>query len=172
MDTKNKIFVVIGSIALMAATGYGAVALVSGGDRSLTATATSSSTTSSNTSSNTQTTPTTPTPSSSTGDSTSTTSYKDGTYTASSSYSVPHGGQNSIKATITISGGKITAASATNSYTDRESGMYIDSFNSDVSSDATGQSLASYSPSRIGGASLTTYAFSNAIDTIRSQAKA
>ena len=145
--------------------------LLSGGDRpSYGATNSVSTTNSTSTASNTQTTNTTATTSS--GDSSSATSYKDGTYTASSSYNVPHGGQNSIKATITISGGKITAASATNSYTDRESAMYIDSFNSYVNSDATGQSLAGYSPSRIGGASLTTYAFSNAIDTIRAQAKA
>lgn len=171
MDTKNKIFVVIGSAALIAAAGYGAVTLLSGGDRpSYGATNSVSTTNSTSTASNTQTTNTTATTSS--GDSSSATSYKDGTYTASSSYNVPHGGQNSIKATITISGGKITAASATNSYTDRESAMYIDSFNSYVNSDATGQSLAGYSPSRIGGASLTTYAFSNAIDTIRAQAKA
>ncbi|MFZ1802113.1 MAG: hypothetical protein WAW62_03760 [Candidatus Saccharimonas aalborgensis] len=170
MDTKNKIFVVIGSAALIAAAGYGAVTLLSGGDRPSYVATNSVSTTNSSIASNTQTTNTTATTSS--GDSSTATSYKDGTYTASSSYNVPHGGQNSIKATITISGGKITAASATNSYTDRESAMYIDSFNSYVNSDATGQSLAGYSPSRIGGASLTTYAFSNAIDTIRAQAKA
>ena len=170
MDTKNKIFVVIGSVALITAAGYGAVTLLSGGDRPSYVATNSVSTTNSSTASNTQTTNTTATTSS--GDSSTATSYKDGTYTASSSYNVPHGGQNSIKATITISGGKITAASATNSYTDRESGMYIDSFNIYVNSDATGQSLAGYSPNRIGGASLTTYAFSNAIDTIRAQAKA
>ncbi len=170
MDTKNKIFVVIGSVALITAAGYGAVTLLSGGDRPSYVATNSVSTTNSSIASNTQTTNTTATTSS--GDSSTATSYKDGTYTASSSYNVPHGGQNSIKATITISGGKITAASATNSYTDRESAMYIDSFNSYVNSDATGQSLAGYSPSRIGGASLTTYAFSNAIDTIRAQAKA
>ena len=50
--------------------------------------------------------------------------------------------------------------------------MYISGFESSVNSSASGQSLATYSPSRIGGASLTTAAFDDALDTIRSQAMA
>lgn len=83
MDTKNKIFVVIGSVALITAAGYGAVTLLSGGDRPSYVATNSVSTTNSSTASNTQTTNTTATTSS--GDSSTATSYKDGTYTASSS---------------------------------------------------------------------------------------
>lgn len=99
-------------------------------------------------------------------------SYKDGTYTKTISYYVPHGGSNSIKVTLTVSGGNITSVTTNDSYTDGESQMYISSFESSVSSDASGQSLASYGPSRIGGASLTTEAFAEAISGIRSDATA
>lgn len=68
--------------------------------------------------------------------------------------------------------GKITAVTTKNSYSDHESGRYVDSFESSFSSDATGESLASYSPSRIGGASLTTHAFADVLDQIRSDAAA
>jgi hypothetical protein len=85
---------------------------------------------------------------------------------------VPHGGSNSVSATLTISGGKITAVTTNDNYTDNESAMYVDSFESNVSSATVGTSLADASFSRIGGASLTTEGFNRVLDTIRSQATA
>lgn len=99
-------------------------------------------------------------------------SYKDGQYTATQNYYVPHGESNSIAVTLTVANGKISAVKVNDQYTDRESGMYISDFESGVSNDANGQSLSSYSPSRIAGASLTTEAFAQAIDNIKSQAAA
>ena len=173
MDAKNKIFTVIGSIALIAATATGGYLL-------LTAPTSNTIATSSKTQAVTQSTAesATNTPSTSTGestgaaDATTTSSYKDGTYTATASYSVPHGEQNSIAAEVTVAAGKIVSVKTTDNYSDHESAMYISGFESSVNSSASGQSLATYSPSRIGGASLTTAAFDDALDTIRSQAMA
>ena len=99
-------------------------------------------------------------------------SYKDGTYTASANYGVPHGFQNSIKVTLTVTNGKVTSAEASHDYNDRESGMYVDSFDSSLDSAVVGKAIASLSPSRIGGASLTTYGFDDALAIIANQAKA
>ena len=171
MDTKNKLFTVIGSVALLAAAGIGGATLFASKDdtASTTTGATASSTTLSSSTPSDSTSASTNT-STSSSSSTSHSSYKDGTYTASTTYSVPHGATNSISATVVVSGGTITSVTANDSYTDRESGMWISDFESSLSSDASGQSLSSYSPSHIGGASLTTEAFSSVLDEIRSQA--
>lgn len=97
--------------------------------------------------------------------------YKNGTYTATVSYSVPKGATNQIAVQATISDGKITAVSSKDTFSDRESGDYIDSFESSLKADVVGQPLSGFSASRIGGASLTTYAFEEAIQKIATQAK-
>lgn len=168
MDTKNKIITVVGAVALIASAGIGGYTLFATPDDNL------SVSTTTNTSARTPTVSTVPsaTSASQVGSSVSTTgTIADGTYTAISSYSVPHG-SNSLTATVTVAGGKITSVTASHDYSDHESGMYVDSFDSSLSSNATGQSLASYSPSRIGGASLTTNAFDTVLDTIRTKAGA
>ena len=175
MDTKNKVFVVIGSVALLATAGLGGAFLFADKSTSASTTGTASSSTTSSTTSNAPTNTsnaTTTTADTSTTSSSSTSSYKDGTYTASTSYSVPHGATNSLSATVAISGGKITSVTTNDNYTDHESAMYISDFESSVSSEASGTSLADASFSRIGGASLTTEAFNTVLDTVRSQATA
>lgn len=101
----------------------------------------------------------------------SSTAYKDGTYTATATYYVPRT-TNSITANVTITNDKITDVSVTNNYTDRESGMYIDSFVSSLKSAVVGKSVSGLSVNRIGGATLTTDGFSSALNSIISQAKA
>lgn len=178
MNTATKIIVSIGSIAVIATAGIGGFLLATSNNMSTPSItgSVSQATTPSAVSATTSATDASSTTSSSDSpgsSSTSTTSsYKDGTYTASSLYYVPHGGTNSLSATLTVSGGNITAVSTNNTYSDNESGMYIDSFKSSVSSAAVGSSLASASFSRIGGASLTTQAFDSVLDQIRSQATA
>ena len=174
MDTKNKVFVVIGSVALIASAAIGGYSLFATQDNtaaSTTGTSSQVSTTTSTPSSPASTTNTT-TASSSATDSTSSGSYKDGTYNATVSYSVPHGATNSLKATVTVSNGSITAVSTDDSYSDHESGQWISEFESSLSSSVVGTNLASASFSRIGGASLTTDAFNNALEQIISQATA
>jgi hypothetical protein len=77
-----------------------------------------------------------------------------------------------MSATMTVANGRITAIKTNDTYADGESAMYVDSFDSSVSSSAVGTSLANASFSRIGGASLTTSAFDTVLDTIRTQAAA
>jgi uncharacterized protein with FMN-binding domain len=166
MDTKNKIFTVVGAIAITAAAGIGGYTLFATPDNSSRAAEPTASRTAPNSTVGARS-PASPAANTDSVD----TAYKDGTYTASTVYQAPEGHQNSVDATIMVMGGKIAAIDAKGHYTDRESSVYVDSFNGSVSSDATGQSLASYSPSRIGGASLTTAAFDNVLDTIRSKAR-
>lgn len=174
MDTRNKIFAVVGTVAILATAGIAGIALFTSKDNSAnTSAANSSQTASSNSSAiNTTSTNSSSSNSASSGATATSSSYKDGTYTASIGYYVPHGGQNTLKATVVISSGKISSATTSDNYTDRESGMYVQSFESSVSGDASGQSIGSYSPSRIGGASLTTQAFADALYDIANQAKA
>jgi|APMI01.1.fsa_nt_gi uncharacterized protein with FMN-binding domain len=172
MDTKNRIFTVVGAVALIATVGLGGYTLFATKDTTATSQASTSSQVAATPVTTAQATTASATTESSGTTASSSTSYKDGTYTASTTYSVPKGGQNSLSATVTISGGKITTVKTTDNYADHESGSWISDFESEVSSDASGQSIASYSPSRIGGASLTTDAFDDALTTIKSQASA
>ena len=100
------------------------------------------------------------------------TSYRDGTYTATASYRVPEGETNSITVKVTINGGTVAAVSATHDYGSRESARYINWFDQDIQSAVVGQSVGGLQVSRVGGASLTSIAFDDALDTIRSDAKA
>lgn len=94
-----------------------------------------------------------------------------GTYVASTSYSVPHGYSNTIAVTATIdANGTITAVSTQNSTDDRESEMYISDFESEVQGEVIQQNIETFSAYRIGGASLTTSAFEDALSEIISQA--
>jgi len=176
MNTATKIIVSIGSIAVIATAGIGGFLLATKNDAASAIATTTSSVTPASTAVAT-TTPTSDTTSTavtpaSTPTTANTSGYKDGTYTANTSYRVPHGGSNTISASVTVSGGKITAVTANDNYTDGESAMYVDSFESSLSSSVVGTSLANANFSRIGGASLTTSAFDSALDTIRTQATA
>lgn len=169
MNSATKLIVSIGSIAVIATAGIGGFLLATAKDDT---SAVASTTTSSVIPVGTSTVDTTTidTSSSTTSASpTSASSYKDGVYTATASYSVPRS-SNSISATVTVSGGKITAVTANDSYSDGESAMYIDSFESSVSGSAVGTSLADATFSRIGGASLTTEGFNSVLDSVRTQA--
>lgn len=128
-----------------------------------------SSTTSKSTIETTQTTTTPSNTSSSSTSSNQTTVYRDGTYTASKVYNVPHA-QNTIDVTITVEGEIVTAISVNDDYTDHESAEYISSFESAIKSKVVGKKLADISLSRVGGASLTTSAFSSALGIVKSDA--
>lgn len=169
MEPKQKIFVTIGTVAVIAAASIGGLALFKSPEIS---SAQGTMTSSSQTTASTPATPVVTTPTSTSRSTSSSGTYKDGTYTTTANYRVPHGATNSVTVTLVVSGDKISSVKTDNSYSDGQSSYYISSFNSSVSSDAAGQSLSNYSPSQIGGASLTTYAFSNALDTIRTQAAA
>jgi hypothetical protein len=206
MDQRHKIFVIVGSIAILASSGMGGAYLFAAPDKSIapevsqvvtskaeskTSTTPSTQTpTTANTSQQqpatpastpttpvTPTTPTTPmqptTPPSTppTPPSTPVYTYKDGQYTVSLRYSNGHGKYNTITTVLTVSKDIVSAASVSQVTGDPESQSYFDSFQSKFSPYVVSKALLGLSPSRIGGASLTTAAFDSTLDSIRTTAK-
>ncbi len=113
------------------------------------------------------TTPVASAPSSST---TSASPYMNGSYTASIDYMVPKS-DNTITVQMTIDNGTVTAVKATHDYNDRESDFYIANFDSLIQQEVTGKKIDEVSIGRVGGASLTSNAFEDAIATIKNEAK-
>ena len=163
MRSSDKIFLAIGSVAILAATGFGGYALFTGSDANSQSASPTTVVTQSVS-------PAVTTTNAATTASSSV--YTDGTYTAIANYSVSHGNVNSINLTLTVSADKITSASSTNKFSDGESAAYIDSFKSSLSSSVVGKPLGGFSYSRIGGASLTTSGFLQALKSIQNNAKA
>ena len=102
---------------------------------------------------------------------TPTSSYKDGTYSASSEYYVPHG-QESIKVSVTLSSGTISNVSIQNSEGDRDSALFQEDFASSYKQYVVGKKISSLQLSNIAGASDTTQGFMDAISQIASKAQA
>ena len=166
MRTQDKVFVTVASVIVIAGAGYTGYALFVTKDTDTTKTPTTTATDSASST----TSPTTSQQSSS-GSSTDTT-YKDGTYSETTNYSVPHGDTNSVTVKLTVANGTVTAVSVSHDYADHESAEYIDMFDQDIQSAVVGKSLNGLSISRVGGASLTSSAFDDALDTIRNDAQA
>jgi uncharacterized protein with FMN-binding domain len=122
------------------------------------------------------TTPTSDTSSTSTSTATPTTTtnasgYKDGTYTASSDYYVPHGDET-IEVSLTVSNGVIVNASVQNSEGDNESARYQEDFASVYKSHVVGKKISGLQLGTIAGASDTTQGFDDALTQIASKARA
>ncbi len=103
---------------------------------------------------------------------TNTSPYTDGTYTSSVTYSVPEGGSEQISVTATLEDGVVTALTISQDADKRESERYQSRFESSVDSLVIGSDVSDISLSRVGGASLTTRAFNQAIQQIETQATA
>jgi len=123
-------------------------------------------------------TPATSTPSTTDNDSTASSDastasgrYKDGTYSASDSYFVPHGQEN-IAVNLTLKGGAITDVSIQNSESDFDSAQYQEEFAAQYKSQVVGQKISGLQLSNIAGASDTTQAFNDALQQIASKAQA
>ncbi|MBW4061980.1 hypothetical protein HJC99_05410 [Candidatus Saccharibacteria bacterium] len=115
---------------------------------------------------------TTPATPSATGAASSTTNgYKDGTYSASANYRVPHS-QESISVEVKLVGGVITNASIQNSEGDSTSASYQQDFASSYKNYVVGKSLSGLSLDVISGASDTTSGFVQTLNQIASQAQA
>lgn len=168
MDTKNKIFVVIGTVAILATAGVGGYTLFTAKDDEIVPTYSGTSlltpdTANTSTNSNVSSADTTNTA--------VTGAYKDGTYTATQLYGVPKG-SNDITVTVVISSSAISSVTTSHTSSDRESAMYIDSFDTGINAAVVGKSLDEVSANRVGGASLTTDGFNAALDVVRTQASA
>ncbi len=96
------------------------------------------------------------------------TSYADGTYTASASYQAPSGTE-SITVDLTLSGGTVTAVDVSQEATDHEAREFQSRFASGISDAVVGKDLSTLSVSRVSGSSLTSQGFNAALDSIRSQ---
>ena len=97
--------------------------------------------------------------------------YKDGTYSATSDYYVPHGYEE-IQVSLMIKNGIVTDSSVKNSENNRESAQYQQAFTSSYKSYVTGKNISGLNLSYVAGASDTTQGFDDAVSKIQSQAKA
>ncbi len=109
--------------------------------------------------------PTTPT------ESTDTSTYDDGTYSATGSYLSP-GGRESIELSVTIKDGVITETTLVKKATDAEAMQYQEQFADNYKELVVGKKIGDVSLSRVAGSSLTSNGFNNALDQIKDDAKA
>lgn len=103
--------------------------------------------------------------------STDTSTYANGTYSATGSYISP-GGRESIELTVTITDGVITATEIKNNATAADSKEYQEIFADNYKSQVVGKSVDEVSLSRVAGSSLTSTGFNNALDQIKDDARA
>lgn len=96
--------------------------------------------------------------------------YRDGSYTATGTYSSP-GGNEAIAVTVTLKNGIISDTSAQPKANDSDSAEYQAKFISGYKSLVVGKSIDTVSLSRVSGSSLTSKGFNSAISTIKTQAK-
>lgn len=169
MNSKDKFLVTVGTVAVLGVASFTGYALFATKNTDTTTQVAAQSTSVPSSSATTTAASTSTTASSASG------TYKDGQYSTTTTYGVPHGYTNSITVNLTVKDGVVTAVVLTNSFEsrDRESGMYIDKFRKrDFPGSVVGKSLSDLAVSYVGGASLTSLAFNDALDTIRSDAKA
>lgn len=105
------------------------------------------------------------------GNSANTSNYKDGTYTAEGKYTTP-GGQEAIDVKVTLVGGIIDDIEVTQKPISKEAHTYQAAFVSGYKSQVVGKTIDEVSLSRVSGSSLTPNGFNNALQTIRSDARA
>lgn len=96
--------------------------------------------------------------------------YTDGSYTVTEAYKVPDGSSDSITVTIALKDDTVTSLSVTGAGLKRESQQYQSRFIGSIDSQVIGKDIDTISLSRVGGASLTTKAFNNALQKIEAQA--
>ena len=97
--------------------------------------------------------------------------YKDGTYTISDTYPSP-GGEEDIKVVLTLKNNVVTAVDVTQDANQRESEEYQSQFQAGYKSRVIGKAIDTLQLKHVSGSSLTTQAFDDALEQIRSQAKA
>jgi uncharacterized protein with FMN-binding domain len=102
-------------------------------------------------------------------ESTDTSTYENGTYSATGSYLSP-GGRESIGLTVTIENGVITSTELTQNATDGEAREYQSAFAGGYSELVVGKNVNEVSLSRVAGSSLTSNGFNDALDQIKADA--
>lgn len=99
-----------------------------------------------------------------------TSTYKDGTYTATASYNSP-GGMDQIKVTLTLKNDVVMDVTTTASG-DKTSERYQAMFLADYKQYVVGKNIASVKLDKVSGPSLTPAGFNDALAKIKAQAKA
>lgn len=125
----------------------------------------------SDTSANTQTVDSASTSNDSSADTSASSTYKDGSYSATGHYISPDGDED-ITISVTLQNGIITATSARSGANDPEAEEYQGQFIGGYKQLVVGKNIDSVSLSRVSGSSLTSQGFNNAIQQIKNQAKA
>jgi uncharacterized protein with FMN-binding domain len=103
--------------------------------------------------------------------STTTSTYKDGTYTATGSYMSP-GGPDKIGVTVTLANNIVTDVSVTPEPGDHTSSHYQGIFAANYKQYVVGQNIATLHLTKVSGSSLTPKGFDDAIAQIKTQAQA
>ena len=91
------------------------------------------------------------------------------TYSATVNYKVPEGGSQSMALTVTVNGTTISNISVSQSKSGENSKKWQNNFENSYKSLVLGKNIKSVNLSRVGGASLTTNAFNQAIKSIANQ---
>lgn len=104
-------------------------------------------------------------------ESTDTSTYANGTYSATGTYLSP-GGRQSIELTVTITDGVITDTSIKNNASDAESKEHQELFSDNYKTLVVGKKVGDVSLSRVSGSSLTSNGFNAALDQIKEDARA
>jgi uncharacterized protein with FMN-binding domain len=97
--------------------------------------------------------------------------YKDGTYSADGTYLSP-GGNEKIGVTLTIANNVISDVSIKTYGATSDSQEHQAQFKDGISALVVGKKVNDVSVSRVSGSSLTSTGFNNALETIKSEAKA
>ncbi len=97
--------------------------------------------------------------------------YTDGTYTESGSYQAPSGTE-SVDVTLTLADNVITEVSVDGSATDPQAVRYQSDFIDGISAAVVGKNIDEISVDKVGGSSLTSTGFKEAIAAIKADAAA
>lgn len=112
-----------------------------------------------------------PSSSAATGSATTTGAYVDGTYEATGQYATPESVET-VDVTLTLAGDTITDVSVTGDPQAAESKRYQSEFIGGIADEVVGKKLDEIAVSKVAGSSLTSGGFNNAVETIKSEAKA
>ncbi len=96
--------------------------------------------------------------------------FKNGTYNSTVTYEFPHGGHSIVKVTAIIQNDIVTSVSDEYTPGDDESAQYMNWFDQAYKEGVVGKKINDIALSRVGGASLTTVAFMEALTNIASEA--
>ncbi|WP_022879954.1 FMN-binding protein [Microbacterium sp. B19] len=101
----------------------------------------------------------------------STGAYTDGTYEATGQYATPESVEK-VDVTLTIAGDKVTDVTVTGDPQAAESRRYQSEFIGGIKDEVVGKALDEISVSKVAGSSLTSGGFMQAVNAIKSEAKA